>query len=56
MGELIESSAGFQFGFGLVPTALTLVGMAIVALITAKTENNDDDDSSPGGGIMQPVA
>jgi len=56
MGELIDGSAGFQFDFGLVPTALTLVGLALYALITAKAENNDDDDSSPGGGIMQPVA
>ncbi|MEI7952715.1 MAG: hypothetical protein WCH37_08570 [Synechococcaceae cyanobacterium ELA182] len=48
--------AGSQSIIGFVPAALSLIGLGIYALLTAKPENNDDDDSSPGGGLMQPVA
>jgi hypothetical protein len=56
MGELIEVGAGAESIIGLVPALLSLIGLGIYALVTARPENNDDDDSSPGGGLMQPVA
>jgi len=55
MGELIDAGAGLQGGFSLVSGALSLLALAVYALVQGRAKN-DDDDSSPGGGLMQPVA
>jgi len=53
MGEVIELSGGGG-NLGLISTALSLVGLCIVALLQDRP-GNDDDDHTPGGGLMQPV-
>jgi hypothetical protein len=53
MGEVIELSGGGS-SLGLISTALSLVGLCIVALLQDRP-GNDDDDHTPGGGLMQPV-
>jgi hypothetical protein len=37
------------------PVVLSILALALYALLNDRSEN-DDDDSSPGGGLMQPVA
>lgn len=54
LGDVVSYGGGLGFAPWLT-SALGLVAVGIVALLTSKP-SNDDDDSSPGGGIMQPVA
>jgi hypothetical protein len=37
------------------PILVSVLALALFALLNDRSEN-DDDDSSPGGGLMQPVA
>ena len=55
MGELIGLGSGFQGGFSLSATVVSVLALGLFAFFSNDREN-DDDDSSPGGGLMQPVA
>lgn len=55
MGELIDVGVGAEGLTGLISAVVSVVALAIYALVSGGAEN-DDDDSSPGGGLMQPVA
>lgn len=55
MGELIGVGSGFQGGFSLTATVVSVLALGLFAFFSNDREN-DDDDSSPGGGLMQPVA
>lgn len=55
MGELIEVGSDLGGGFSTITAVVSLLALALYALLQGRPEN-DDDDSSPGGGLMQPVA
>ncbi|MEO1002991.1 MAG: hypothetical protein AAFX65_07765 [Cyanobacteria bacterium J06638_7] len=55
MGELIEVGRNSAVGLQLVSTMVSVLALALFALLQGDSRN-DDDDSGPGGGLMQPVA
>lgn len=57
MGEVIGASSGLSGGFSLISGLVSLLAIAMYAVLQpGPGNNNDDDDSGPGGGLMQPVA
>ncbi len=55
MGEIIDISSS-QPSFSLLSGFISLLALAIYALLQGSIENDDDDsDNGPGGGLMNPI-